>query len=242
MAIALVTHTKTSGLNSSTSSNIDTSGADLLLAHVSRYAGSGSGACTVDDSKNTPNPWTGHTEQTGGTNGARIYDFKNPTVGAGHNFSTNGFTIATAAQFAAFSGCDTTAPFDVESGNTNASTTSLAPGALTPTNDGELIWTGVGAENGESGPIGNTSLTSVTDQDDYSAGVREAGAAGYVVLGAGTGGNPYTLNAWTWTGATAAGSVAAAYKAAAGGGGGTRPVKMAGLWGGYAGIGGGFAN
>ncbi len=102
MAFALVAN---AGSGSGTTSAVDTTGADLLVAAVAYFDGAG----TVTDSKG--NTWTGLTPATPGSGRACRLLYCVPTsVGGGHTFSTpSGFGGLCVS---AWSGVDTATPFD----------------------------------------------------------------------------------------------------------------------------------
>src|SRR5260370_38961657 len=129
MAYALKTHTGAAlGQNGGTTTAIDTTGADLLVVLLSYYAGT-SIASFVDSKGNT---WIPLTVQNGTFRSGQLYYCKAPTVGTGHTITASGASTYTAVCFAAFSGSDQTAPFDVRNGSINGANAGSGPGSITP--------------------------------------------------------------------------------------------------------------
>lgn len=127
--------------STATTAAINTTGANFCVAVASYYTNS---ADTVSDSKS--NTWT---ELTRYTNAAFqrvvIWYAKNPTVGSGHTFTLgSGASTFPAIAAACFSGVDTSSPFDQENGSANTKT----PGSVTPTQNNELIITGISTLTG----------------------------------------------------------------------------------------------
>src|SRR5690349_17098966 len=117
---------------------IDTTGATLLVAVVSGGVPAGG----VSDSKG--NTWVERTAQgsIGNDSETSIWDCLDPTsVGSGHTFSVAAGGGAPSICVEAHSGGPWA--FDAESGVTEEAT-PVKPGALTPTEDGSLVVTGVG--------------------------------------------------------------------------------------------------
>src|SRR4030095_15898606 len=120
----------------------DTPGANLLVVSVSHYV---IGASITGVSDNKGNTYTALTLRNNGTIGHRFYYAKNAAVGSGHTVTVTGsggpvplFVVQ------AFSGAETTAPFDVENGATTGGA-RLATGSVTPTQNNSIIvsgWTG----------------------------------------------------------------------------------------------------
>ncbi len=137
--IRLVASTK-SGTNSSgtTSSAIDTTGANLLVMVVTYLTG---GTLTVSDSKG--NTWTGLTGVAASINETtRIYYSINPTVGSGHTFTASGSSTFPGIAVAAFANADTSSPFDVQNG-----AQGKQAGSVTPSTNGQVLIAGLGQDN-----------------------------------------------------------------------------------------------
>lgn len=219
MAYAYVASASASGTNTFSTSAINTTGASLLVCLVSHY--DATGAPTLSDS-NT-NTWTHLTEPITGIARASFYYAKNPTVGSGHTFTLTGTGIYSTLVGAAFSGADTTAPFDQENNTGGGALTSggtAKAGSITPTVDNELVVAGIGDDSTATMSL---SGYTVSDQQPYSAGVNFGGAFGYAIQTTATATDP----PWTFTGGTVNGScVIASFKAAAGGGGNDPPEPL----------------
>lgn len=155
-AIALVTSTVKGGtFSGATSDAIDTTGANLIVLHVSS-----ADANTVTDSKS--NTWTALTSKTSGSgNIGRLYYCVNPTVGSGHTFSVT--SIVPTISVLAFSGVKTSSPFDVENGSSCDSTGSCATGSITPSEDNELVVTGMSMGGAEfTDYVADSGFTNLT--------------------------------------------------------------------------------
>lgn len=128
---------KSGALDGTTTNAIDSTGANLLVATVSWFAGGA--APTLADSKG--NTWTKLTETVfGGVGqGVVIYYSVPSSVGSGHTITLAGSNTYVSCSFAAYSGVNSV-PFDAEDSNTGNALTSIKPGAMTPS-DGDLVIT-----------------------------------------------------------------------------------------------------
>ena len=206
MAIAYVAGVS-SGTNSggTTSAGVDTTGADLLVMVVCYF--SGAAAPTVSDSKG--NTWTALTavQSTGGgaNNKTQIYYAKNPTVGSGHTFTASGASSFASLTAAAYSGCDTAAPFDQQNGTAD----STQPGSVTPTQDNELVVTGLGGDvatyTSVNGGFTLRNSVGVSAGNYFGTGLAD------LVQTTAAAANP----TWTVNSVTNSGNVIATFKAAA---------------------------
>jgi hypothetical protein len=217
MAIALVSNVRnTPAANGNTSGSIDTTGASLLVMHVSTY--SQGPDPTVSDSKG--NTWTALTAQDPPVSEPRsqLFYVANPTVGSGHTFTVAGTGIFHVTCAAAFSGALTVSPFDQQNGaRSDAAATSLQPGSVTPTEDNELVVTGIATGSGSSGAYTVGSSFTKTNEAAYANSVNEGGGLAYLVQGTAAAVNPQ----WSWTGSALRSATIATFKAAAVGGGTT---------------------
>jgi hypothetical protein len=214
MAIALVAETDDEGgSGGATLSAIDTTGASLLIAVLSCWAGGVSAATVPTDSKS--NTWTALTARGGAAAWTRIFYSVNPSVGTGHTMTWSDASSFPVQYFAAFSGVDTSSPFDQQNGATGNA--PLSTGAVVPSTDGQLIITGFswdGSSGGITGPSGYTALGSY----EYESGGSNEGAwAGYLIQTTAASTNP---ELGLVNGRASAGAVAT-FKAAGGGGGRT---------------------
>lgn len=209
MAIALVSSANTI----TTSSAIDTTGATLLVALISKYDAQSSTPPT--DSKS--NTWTALTSYWAGAlneTECRLYYVANPTVGTGHTFTCPSGNQP-ALVVAAFSGVSTVSPVDQQNGFGPANASTIQPGSVTPAEDDELVVSGCAQYSSASmSASGMTVANTVPD----NGGVNIGTAMAYVVQTTATAINP------TWsTGFSRCKAVIASFKAAAGGGGGGNP-------------------
>lgn len=199
MAIAVVTSTTIpGGANGGTSSSIDTTGVTLIVIAISRYTAGG--ALTVSDSKG--NTWTALTEKASGSAvfcASRLYYCASPTVGSGHTFTNGGTGIYAAGVVIALSGTHASSPFDQQSGSYMAgSGSSILPGSVTPTEDNEIVITGV-AENGTPGTRAINGGFTIQGNVNHSGGVNYGVALAYLIQTTAAAANP------TWSGLNAAG-------------------------------------
>lgn len=183
MAFSLVISTSAAASFTTSTSAIDTTGADLLVVCVNNTSVS----APVSDSKS--NTWTKLTGQSG-TPGTCIYYSKNPTVGSSHTFTVTGVSFV-AFQVLAFSGADLTSPFDVENGNSTTGTT-LQPGSVTPSANGSLLVVGLGSNQSEGGVSIDSSFT-IQESNPYTGGTNYGGFCAYKIQGTASAENP------TWT-------------------------------------------
>jgi len=164
VAIALLTHTAAASTdgNDITTSAINSSGANLLIGAIAWYTLGGSPA--MQDSKS--NTWTPLTQYFHPTLNfsIRIFYAKNPgSVGTGHTFSSIDSGTYSSIAVATFSGADTTAPFDVQNGNSSTSSLTSQPGSVTPGSANELLITAAARDNATDA-ISIDSGFAITDQ------------------------------------------------------------------------------
>jgi len=227
MAYSLVASGKavSADTNAVTTAGINTTGADLLVVLTGAFYGNGDPGSPTDSNGNT---WTGLTAihtGAGGPQDGRLWYAKNATVGSGHTFSW-GITASYPCIFVlAFSGSNTSAPFEAESGTSYASGASAAtPGSLTPAADNELMVAGIiypQADASDTGAV-DSSFVSPMQQHAASAGATNCGGGiTYQIQTTATLRNPSTS---AGTGSPRTAAVMAVFKVAgAGGGGGVLP-------------------
>src|SRR5215471_5785447 len=124
------------GVNGGTTGSINTTGADLIVVNVVGADVS----LSLSDSKG--NTYTPLTAQSRNSLISQLFYVQAPTVGSGHTFTVSASSIFAAIQVTAWSG-SAASPFDVETGATGVSITSLQTGSLTPGQDNELLVTGL---------------------------------------------------------------------------------------------------
>lgn len=207
MAFALVANVGAATGGSTTTGAANTTGANLIVICI------GANGVVVAPSDSKGNTWTALTQRTSGAVGAtQIFYCLNPTVGSGHTFTSGGgFPTVTVT---AWSGAATSSVFDVETGATSASASSLATGSVTPANANSLVIASVGISDAMTGTAAITGGFTVSNAIYGQPGVTEGGGQAYLIQTSAAAANP------TWSGWSPAGSCAAAiavFKAAAGG-------------------------
>jgi hypothetical protein len=209
MAIALVVSVSAASTNGNavTTSAIDTTGANLLVLLLGEYAS----GTTPSDSKS--NNWTALNTYTGGVTLSRLWYVKNPTVGSGHTFTGGKSTNYPAIAVLAFSGADTSAPFDVQNGISQGSNvTSQATGSITPGSDGEVVVAGGSWQADTSAASVDSGMT--LQEIKYHTSNSEAAFIAYKVQGTAAAINP----TFSWTTSVPVALSIASFKAGAGGG------------------------
>lgn len=201
--------------NSVTSSSINTTGADLIVISVSKFAQTGVNVAGGTVSDNKGNTWTGLTAKNTTNSCARLFYCYSPTVGSGHTFShsqgpggASGSDAFAVLAVMAFSSA-ITSPFDVQNGGTTASGTSLATGSITPSVSGALL-VSAGCFNNASNTMSIDNSFNQVLNSAYAAGLRMAAAAAWKEHTSGAI-NP----TWSWSGARDSAVVIAAFKPAA---------------------------
>lgn len=215
MSISLINHTNAqNGLNSSvTTSAIDTTGANFLIVFITNH---NTDITTLGLSDNKGNTWhhLNNYNTGGGPEGGYWYSY-NATCGAGHTVTVSS-TFAAGIVFAAFSGIQSSSdPFDVQNGATDNTTTatSLQPGSITPSVNGELLILSFGTNSGAASGA-NLSFAAV-DSIAPAGGNNEGSYMYYLVQGTAGAINPtVTFGSGGYDLVTIA-----SFKASAGGGG-----------------------
>jgi hypothetical protein len=190
----LLAHT----IGTGTTSGIDTTGADLIVAAVCGTPG-------FNFSDSNSNTWTEFSpsySNNGVDTNARFYYSQHPTIGAGHTFTySDNVSMVAIVAFSGSAGLP-----DQHSGATGAPGSSLAVGSITPTQAGELVVAFVGnGAVGTSGYLVDSGFT-ITDSISSIFGVRYGGAFAYKVQTSAATVNP--TFSWTGGGATLAGQIA----------------------------------
>jgi len=199
---ALLAHTKAGsadGGNTATTTGINTTGASLIVVATR------GGSSAVTDSEG--NTWTALTAYTG----ARMFYCVAPVTSATHTFTTTGAGQFSAICVQAWSNTDTTSPFDVQNGGNNTSTT-IQPGSVTPSVNGEIVITMTGQGSGETiAPTIGSGFT-VSDAQPFINSNSFPMAMGYKLQTTAGAENP----TWTWNASNANGAAIATFKAGAG--------------------------
>lgn len=219
MAYAHVASTvKGTAQNGGATDAISTTGADLFVVAVGWYSGGGATSVTVSDSAG--NTWTPLTRRTvsPGANEASLQLFycRGGTTSATHTFTasvTSGFPFVWAG---AFSG-SAASPFDQESGAGNASTTSVQPGSITPSENDCLV---VGAVNFTAGNTGSVNGGFTGAFVNFSSGNFFGGGGARLIQTTAAAANP----TFSWTTTDRGVAALASFKAGGGGGDTTAPV------------------
>ena len=194
-----------------TTSAVDTTGADLIVAFVASY----NDTPTPTDSKG--NTYTALTLRSGGSDAnvkGRMFFCAAPTVGTGHTFTTSSSAVSSA--YLAFSG-SAASPLDQQS--TAAAT---QPGSVTPTENDELLVCCYGDASSANPTAINSSFTLEVTIAGQSS-IQPLGAA-YLIQTSSAAVNP----TWTVSNIYSAVSCIATFKAAGGGGVSVRPRLMSG--------------
>lgn len=187
--------------NTIATSSGDTTGCKLLTIVCSEYLTSSS---TISDSKG--NTWTGRTSKNAGNIACRVYDCINPTVGSGHTFQAAGSGTFPTIIVQGFD--DAVSAFDVQNGAATASgVTSQAPGSATPTENNEVVVTGIGSDAVTSSFSVNGGFT-ISDQGTFGSGTHMGGASAYLIQTTAAAANP----SWSWTPSSGAAAVSSTYK------------------------------
>jgi hypothetical protein len=198
--------------NPITTPAINTTGSDLIVAGVTFFANPGAAGCSTPNvfSDSKSNTWsTAKTVQNNGTSDGEfdLFYVHAPTVGSGHTFNYNKECFS-SIYILAFSG-SVLSPLDVTSSASNASTeTSQASGSITPTQNGDLIITGLLV----SGPTTSTTVnSSITQADAFNPAVNSqtyGTGLGYFAQSTAAPINP----TWTWTTPASAAALVASFK------------------------------
>jgi hypothetical protein len=217
MAITLVAHVHIASPdgNDVTSGPVDGTGADFIVTSLSNY--SGTGAATITDSENGAT-YAYKTAKTSTFTRARIGYKYNASVSNAMTFTIgNGGIGSAAAEVLLFSGVLTASdPSDGENGATPTSATSWQPGSITPSQNGDLIVTGLCHVTTDTYSINSSFIIPSGGQNTYIGGQRHGNATAYLIQGTAAAVNP----TWSWTTSDDPAIAIAAFKAAAGGGGG----------------------
>ena len=206
MAIALVTSGIAQALTDPSVTGLDTTGANLLIAVVSQD--NGAALPTLSDSKG--NTWNARTTYAGSFTKVTIFYSVATSVGASHSVTATGSNVTCTLTVLAFSGAHASTPYDVENGANFGSGTSGQPGSVTPSENDELIVTGIVWTGATSAASINSSYT-IAQVAYLSGGVAYGGGAAYLIQGAAAAVNP----TWSWTTASAGNACQATFKKAA---------------------------
>jgi len=223
-----ITHVASVGAGGSattvTTGTVDTSGADCLIAVVSRYEDEVGG--TLTDSKS--NTWTPVSLLPEFTVRCSIwYSAGSPTVGSGHTFTYAGTDVYASVAVMAFAGVHAT-PLDQEEAEAVGAVTTIGTGSITPTEDNELVVSGLACI--DDGTYAVDESMTIAYQTPYDSGQHFGLAAAYKIQTTAAAIAPD----WSWTDTVDAAACVASFKAAAegGGGGGAGSIFGSGVFGG----------
>jgi hypothetical protein len=210
-----------------TTAAIDTTGADLIVISVSAFTAANP---TVASNKaGTYNLLT--IRSVGGAISNRLFYAAAPTVGSGHTFTASHPTtnVFPSISVEAWSFAHAT-PFDQQNGAASAGVTSLATGSITPSENGELIFAGLGA-GANSGTNSINSGFTIGDQTQHDGSNHEGVSIAYFEQSTAAAINP----TWSCTNSVALAVTIASFKATAAAAG--QPTMR--RWGGVPHLGGG---
>lgn len=209
-AIAVVDHVCAASADGAdvTTGSLNTTGASLVVMFVASYAAVA--MPTISDSKG--NTWTARTRYGPGAalSSSNFFYAQNPTVGSGHTFTATGPGINDypAICIIAFSGTATTSVYDVENGNNGSiGQSTIQPGSVTPSQNGEVVLTGVTST--DTGTVSINSGFTIADQTPNAVGLNFGGALAYKIQPTAAAVNP----TWTLSGSFDVSSSAATFKA-----------------------------
>lgn len=203
-------NTKASGRNSAATpaTGVNSTGSDIIFIGLAAYF-----VPTPTITDNTyGNTFTSLTKYTdaGSSDAASLYYCENPTVGADHQVTAAVSLITATVNFFGFSGAKLSGAFDTgKDTGSSASSTTIQPGAFTPSENGCLV-VGMLSFNQTSGTISIDSPFSIIDQTNAGVSDHYGGASFYAVQGTAASANP-TLTAGSSQGMAVA---MAAFKAA----------------------------
>ena len=195
MGIAVITHkTGTTNANGATTAAGDTTGASLIVIAVATIFNATPTPTDLLNGSASGNTWTPLTAYAdGGTSFVRLYYCVNPNTSSTHTFSvSSGSGIYPSIFMIAFSGTDTSTPFDVQNGASHSSGTTLATGSVTPSKALSVFVTAFATFTSNVSSI-DSSFT-ISDSQTFQGANHSGGAMAYKIQsGSATAENP------TWT-------------------------------------------
>jgi len=211
MAFALLANTAKQFDTGTTgnSTAIDTTGATLILAIVVDWM-----SVNATFSDNQSNTWVADVTKNHDASSARVRLMRcfNPTTSATHTFiATGAGTAFPAIAIAAFSGGVNTAGPDQTNSNSTGGATTLTTGSVTPSENNELIFSGL--SDAWATTVSIDSGQTILNQLGLVGGTSFAVASAYEIQSGLTTRNPQ----WTMPASARAEAVIATYRALAGG-------------------------
>lgn len=197
--MALIAHAIAGAPNTATTTGVNTTGANFLSITINCYNVTGPAliAATITDTYS--NTWIACTPViNGGEANTIIFFAYNAIVGTGHSVSVTLTANFPGIVFGAYSGVKSSGnPLDQQNGATSgAGATSVQPGSITPSVSGCLIISSLGQSGGGFTGLSVNSGFTVADSMNYSSGVNESNAQGYLIQSVAAPINP------TWSTAT----------------------------------------
>ncbi len=175
-----------SDTNACTTSAADMTGANLCVANASYFS---TGGFTMSSSPS--NTWTALTEYGSGSSILRLYYVYNPSVNATMTFTASKSSGFPGLSVVCVSGA-AASPFDQENVGGTTFSATVQPGSVTPSEDNELIISGV-EFNVASGTVSINASMTVAQQQTAGVGTNFGSAIAYLAQGAAGAINP------TWT-------------------------------------------
>lgn len=175
------------GAGGGTSSNKDSTGANLILINVNYFSGSGGTIVLSDNKGNTYVPLTARENATASQ---QYYCLSPTSVGSGHNWTVVKGGIPDPFPSIYVYLWSGVVSFQAQSGTTRGGVpgTTLQPGSITPNTNGALIFSGCCASGSASGISVDSGLTANTSlATNQGTAFKIQGTAAAI--------NP----TWTWT-------------------------------------------
>lgn len=212
MTFALVAETFKAGSSSGpgTTSAIDTTGADLIVIATSWYGSTANyNSNTLSDSEG--NTWT-LINEIEAVAGCALWYCYNPSTNASHTFSlSSAASTFSSIGVLAFSGA-AASPLDQANENSAASSATVQPGSVTPTEDNELVVTCHAQWNsGDAATIDGGFTIPSGHSIPATTSVRTGLGDAYLIQTTASAANP----TWDWTNSASGPAVIATFKAAA---------------------------
>ncbi len=196
----------TGGVNGGTSGDITTTGVSLLVVGVGYY--DGINELTLDDEHDgcsfPCNTWTPLTKAGNSNRPAKIFYAVNPSVGTGHHFRISGTTTFSSGCVLPINHAKTSSPYDAQESGAGGNGLSLSPGALTPSENGEILITVLGTDEGTTSSITiDSGFTKACTIGQVGGGALGSSLA-YIIQTTATSKNPSWLTTQTAYGAVMA--------------------------------------
>lgn len=171
ISLVVATNAGAGGATSVTTSSIDTTGATLIIVHVSGLGYTATPQNYVSDNKSNGTPTLGPNRFYYGT--SVICYWVGPTVGSGHTFTVTGVSGDNPGiSVAAFSGVTTSSPLDASGSNQDGTGVNhIQPGSVTPSVNNELIVAGMSQyPQATSGSTADSGMSATTTPIEEGSG------------------------------------------------------------------------